>query len=372
MFQITYLAPIDPHVHLRGDEYSHVKPSFLELGLLDAIDVKLAALIEQPNPNPWLTTLERIDSRMAQVAEYLDETKSPMRHKIHIGLTTDTKQVKQALVNVMRGDFGLASDKTFYSGTSNTEADSGAVLAIKDHKLSKWAWETKARLGYMGVSEGHMEDEDFFDKSTPFNPDNPITHSLYQTEEAETVQAERQLQFAYDAGFRGTFYVVHASSPDTIDLLNRWRQKTLLFKIIIETTGHHMFLNTETYKIHGNRVKMNPPLRSPQSQAAVLDRVLRGQTHIIGTDHAPHPLEAKDSDNPPSGIPELLAWPLIVKKLRDLGLQEKDVERLTFHTGNRLFFKQSLSPREVTVEYNPERWIERYGYNPLSTLEDTL
>ena len=46
---MKYVSPIDPHVHLRGDEYT---TNFLEMGFDDARVVGLVAMIEQPNPQP--------------------------------------------------------------------------------------------------------------------------------------------------------------------------------------------------------------------------------------------------------------------------------------------------------------------------------
>ena len=348
---VEYLAPIDPHVHLRGEEYPD--HNFLIFGFRDAKMVGLAAVLEQPNPTPWLTSANIIRERLAKAEAYTGER----YHGIHVGLTNNPEQVRHAMTCVNHLVGKSNSDKTFYVHSTGN-------MGILDEDLQKHIWWMKSITGYKGVSIGHFEDEASF--KGKFDSSNPISHSERQTSESELVQVERQLRFARDMGFMGTFYIAHVSNPDTVDYVLR-EEKHSIRNIILEATFHHTFLNTEDYKIHGNRVKMNPPLRTQKEQEKLLQYVLEGKIHILGTDHAPHPIQRKDSNEPPSGIPALPFWPKGIELLRKNGISEEQLENLVFKNSNSVF-RLGLNPNRVDVQYDPRLW-DVYGYNPFSRVD---
>lgn len=350
---MRYTNPIDPHVHLRGDEYD---VNYASMALTDAAAVGLAGLIEMPNCKPFLTDRAAIVARLRHIRHlsYQVLGQRELFHGIHPGITTGLHQMGATLVDVATEWSGLSSDKIFYTHSTGN-------MGILDPELQREIWMYKGKVGYKGVSIGHFEDEQQYVGT--FDPANPLSHSEHQHEGAETVQVERQIRNAFDAKFRGTFYVAHVSSPQTVDfLISEEKKGQLPFNVVIEATFHHIFLNHSDYFIHGNRVKMNPPLRCESSQKRLLQDVLDDRIDIIGTDHAPHPVAAKDSPKPPSGIPAIAFWPRGIELLRKSGINEGQLERQTFHTANDLF-KLGLDARSVDCEYQPELW-EKYGWNP--------
>ena len=203
-----------------------------------------------------------------------------------------------------------------------------------------------------------------------FDPSKPESHSLYQNPEAEVDEFERQFRNAYDSGYKGDFIVDHTSNYQTIDQGDKLIQQLKPdFRVYYETSFHHMFLNAdEDYPIHGNDVKMNPPLRPKWMQERLLERVIAGKTHIIGTDHAPHTLEKKrHPENPASGIPAIAFWPKGIELLRREGIDEKQLEQIIFWNPNNIY-RMNLVPRIVEVEHDPELW-KAYGIAPFSRPE---
>ncbi len=349
---VEYLMPIDPHVHLRGKEY--LNHNFLKLGSRDAKEVGLAAVLEQPNPTPWLINQETIQKRLDEASYYF----SDIKHSIHIGLTNDLGQVRRALESIMERRESLISDKTFYVHSTGN-------MGILGPNFQRKIWELKGKMDYKGVSIGHFEDEKYFIGT--FDPLKPSSHSSRQNPLSELIQVENQIKNARDAKFRGTFYVAHVSGVQTVEYLKNEKSK-LPFDVITEVTFHHMFLNSDDdYEIHGNRVKMNPPIHSRKDQEKLLEYVLEGEFDIIGTDHAPHPIERKDSSEPPSGIPALPFWPKGIELLREEGIGEELLESLIFHNSNKIF-KLDLKPKTINVQYNPDLWND-YGYNPFSRVD---
>ncbi|GEM_PF-2688678 len=362
MVAIRYWSPIDMHVHLRGLEYpSH---EFALWAFQDAKAVGLRAVIEQPNPDPQLISLGLIKARRALIEKIRKEAGAEkISYKAYIGMTNDEQQVREALKAAMDFPELIGGDKTFYVHSTGN-------MGILKHWIQLRNWSIRGELNYDRPSMAHMEDEDEYDEKKPFDSKNPITHSLHQSEKGEQIQSERQIRYAVDSKYKGVMVFHHVSSPDTIDFLNAERKK-LPFQIIIETTPHHMFLNTDDYIIHGNRVKMNPPLRTPASQRGVLERVIDGKTDVIATDHAPHPIEKKDSDNPPSGIPVIPIWPFLIGKLQQLGMSSEQIEKTTWRTQNTLFFDKKIDILGMEIEYDPSLW-DKYGYNPFSRIDGTM
>lgn len=345
---MKYVAPLDPHTHLRGTEYAG--HDFTQKALDDAYAVGLCGLMEMPNCQPFVTSHMEWLYRGAEIRK--------LRHndlwlKCHPGLSLDMEKNMELLAKV-------ATHKIFFCHSTGN-------MGIIDPEFQERLWQAMHSIGFRGVSIGHFEAENCFTR--PFDPSNPISHSIRQHEGAELAQVIHQLRNAVDHQFEGTFYVAHASNPATIDFLNHERAK-VRFDIAIEVTWHHMFLNWKDYDYacNGNRVKMNPPLRAPQVQEAILERVLTGKIDVIGTDHAPHPLERKvDSVNPASGIPAIPFYPAGIHMLRALGMHEGLIQNATFFNANRIFHLH-MQPTDVEREYDRTLW-EKYGYNPFARVD---
>ncbi len=410
MQTIKYISPIDPHVHLRGEEknrlilredytkeqlerfdenpttfyhkgkplgrtyspaevqkaegeidtrkYAVIRNPFIRMALQDAKAVGIAALYEMPNPKingRYLTDVESFVRRMNLVT-----AKQPtFLHGINLGLTDDPEQVRTVLqfiqeskANTIRARH-IGGDKTFYVHSTGN-------MGILNEEVQRRLWQIKSELGYTGVSQGHFEDEKSFTEQ--FDPKNPITHSLRQNPRSELIQIERQIKNAKDAGFRGIFYIAHISNPDSIEYILKER-KNLPFEVVIEMTGHHAFLNTDDYAEFGNELKMNPPVRSPKMQARNLDHLLAGNIDVIATDHAPHYLDEKLSDNPMSGIPALHAWPLVIAALRKHGMKDERLDNLIFYNTQKLL-QTPVEPKIVEVKLDVHLG-DKYGYDPL-------
>ncbi|MBI2043243.1 hypothetical protein HYT25_02545 [Candidatus Pacearchaeota archaeon] len=368
---IKYISPIDTHVHFRWKEYEKFQyngMNFMQLGFRDARAVGLSGVIEMPNPVPQLTTITNIADRIALADKY----KGEIYHGIYGGTTEDMGQVTSMVL--------LAKDSLERNGRINGikiyHCHSTGNMGITDLGKQSDIWKIIGDMQFTGVVANHLEDEKKY--TGDFDPANPITHSLRQNPESELIQLERQLRNAVDNGFQGIFYIAHPSNPETIDYALSMENK-IPFKIVKEMTWHHMFLNTEDYAIHENRVKMNPPLRPPQMQQRNLEHVLAGNVDFIGTDHAPHPIiyvdedgneKGKDCKNPSSGIPAIPFYPKGIELLRKHKIKEIVLENILFRNANNVF-NPGLKSQLAEVEYNPELW-EAYGYNPFSRVDGTV
>jgi dihydroorotase len=141
------------------------------------------------------------------------------------------------------------------------------------------------------------------------------THEERRPEEAEVEAVRHVLRWVKDHGIKAN--VAHLSSVGALRLLQDQSEVTF------EVTPHHMFFDTENRARfqRGGLLKMNPPLRGPETRKALLNAFRQGKVPFLATDHAPHTLEEKLGENPPSGIPLLDTYGLFVTWL----LKEADV-----------------------------------------------
>ena len=90
-------------------------------------------------------------------------------------------------------------------------------------------------------------------------------------------------------------HLCHISTRKGLDLVRAAKADGL--PVTCEVTPHHLFLSeediTDTYDTN---LKMNPPLRTPDDAAALIEGVLDGSIDCVVTDHAPHAPHEKDCE----------------------------------------------------------------------------
>jgi dihydroorotase len=352
---MRYLSPIDPHVHLRwGEQPLHPFPAW---GLQDAKQAGLAGLIEMPNTIPHLVDATTVQARALYMHEVARQVKYRGNLRLLMGATMRTDCTDNAVCMEMSGQFGTCGIKAYFAATTGT-----LLIRRQDWLLF---WNTLVKMNYQGVVTMHCEEEN---DPKGFDPRDPRTHSLARSAEGEAACFAEQISLADQAGFRGKMVAAHCSSAQMVEAAFK-TPRTSDFSIYLEATWHHLFLNEEDYKIHGNRVKMNPPLRSRKQQEELLECALAGKIDFIGSDHAPHPVAAKDTlKDPASGIPTLPFWPCGIRKLKDAGMNDAGIDTITVYNARNVYGLGSVHCKEVEAEYDPSRW-EKYGWNPFSRVD---
>src|SRR5690606_9982244 len=66
--------------------------------------------------------------------------------------------------------------------------------------------------------------------------------------------------------------------------------------VTAEVTPHHLLLDEELVRGYDATFKVNPPLRRAEDVQALRAGLADGTIDIVATDHAPHPLEAKECE----------------------------------------------------------------------------
>ena len=89
-------------------------------------------------------------------------------------------------------------------------------------------------------------------------------------------------------------HVCHLSTAGSVDII-RWA-KARGIDVTAEVTPHHLLLTDELARSYSPLYKVNPPLRTAADVEAVRAALADGTIDVVGTDHAPHPLESKDCE----------------------------------------------------------------------------
>jgi dihydroorotase len=107
---------------------------------------------------------------------------------------------------------------------------------------------------------------------------------------AESVMVERDVSLA--AYERRPVHVLHVSARESVDAVRAARAAGVA--ATTEVTPHHLCLTDEALRSLDPNLKMNPPLRSGDDRAALIDGLRDGTIQAVATDHAPHARHEKE------------------------------------------------------------------------------
>ncbi|MCC7119172.1 MAG: amidohydrolase family protein [Anaerolineales bacterium] len=305
---------IDPHVHLREPGATHKED--YDSGTCAALAGGFTIVLAMPNTTP------------------------PIFDSTTLDLALNAAKQKA------RCDFGQ------YIGAGPNNADVSASLAGKAAGLKMYLDSTfgELRLDDMTLWRPHFES---YPKAYPL-----VAHS-----ESRTMAAAILFAAIYDR----PIHIAHVSLKEEILLIKAAKEKGI--KVTCEVCPHHLFLTapsplTPLPQREGNHAA-NPPaplgrragdegrreVRPRLATQADVDALWQNMDVIdcFATDHAPHTLEEKDSDNPPPGFPGLeTALPLLLTAV--------DAGRLTI---DDVVAKMYKNPKKIfNLPEQPETWIE--------------
>jgi dihydroorotase len=106
--------------------------------------------------------------------------------------------------------------------------------------------------------------------------------------ESEWREVERDVILARETGCR--LHICHVSSKQSVEIIRQAKAEGV--SVTCETAPHYLLLCDEDLQEDG-RFKMNPPLRSKEDRAALMQGIIDGTIDLIATDHAPHSEDEK-------------------------------------------------------------------------------
>jgi dihydroorotase len=156
--------------------------------------------------------------------------------------------------------------------------------------------------------------------------------------------------------------IQHVTTARGMETINRARDRGI--RVTCEIAPHHLMFSHEDVGNYDTHYKMNPPLRTQEDNAALLQGLIDGWFDVIATDHAPHTPFEKNQDfaSAPFGITGLeTALPSLNDRFISKGLLGWDVLVKRYSAEPRRMFK--LAPVPIVegglaefIVFNPERF----------------
>jgi dihydroorotase-like cyclic amidohydrolase len=287
---------IDPHVHFREPGQTHKED--WDTGTSAALAGGFTMVLVMPNTMPPIFEAETLDIVLNAAKQ-----KARCDYAQFLGAGPDNAEIVPSLAHKAAG-LKMYLDSTF----------------------------GELRLNDMTLWKPHFEK---YPKQYPI-----VVH-------AESRSMAAAILFA--AIYNRPIHIAHVSLKEEILLIKAAKEKGI--KVTCEVTPHHLFLSKDDIPAisygHPGRGEVRPRLATKEDIEALWQNM--DVIDCFATDHAPHTLEEKDSENPPPGFPGLeTALPLLLTAVKDERLKIEDI-----------IAKMVTNPRKIfSLPKQPETWIE--------------
>jgi carbamoyl-phosphate synthase/aspartate carbamoyltransferase/dihydroorotase len=287
---------IDPHVHVREPGATHKED--WDSATAAALAGGFTLLLAMPNTQPPILDAETLDLAL------------------------------EAARGKARCDYAQ------YLGAGPDNADVVAALADRSAALKMYLDSTfgQLRLDDMTLWMPHFAK---WPKSMPI-----VIHA-----EGRSVAAALLMAAIHDR----PVHIAHISTREEVLLIKAAKERGI--RVTCEVTPHHLFLTEVDCQTisrgHPGRGEVRPSLTTQADVDALWQNL--DVIDCFATDHAPHTLAEKDSDDPPAGFPGLeTALPLLLTAVHEGRLTTEDIVQ-----------KSVINPRRVFhLPEQPETWVE--------------
>ncbi|WP_017557793.1 dihydroorotase [Nocardiopsis baichengensis] len=109
---------------------------------------------------------------------------------------------------------------------------------------------------------------------------------------AEEAIIARDCLLAQHVGSR--LHICHVSTKGSVEII-RWAKERGC-RVTAEAAPHHLLLTDDLVEGYDPIYKVNPPLRTAEDVHALRRGLADGVIDCVATDHAPHPIEAKETE----------------------------------------------------------------------------
>ncbi|GAB4546563.1 MAG: dihydroorotase [Anaerolineales bacterium] len=315
---------IDPHVHVREPGQTHKED--WDSATQSALAGGVTMILAMPN------------------------TKPPIFDEATLDLALSAAQEKA------RCDYGQFLGAGPENGNWSRNAALRASLPLRAAGLKMYLDSTfgELRLDDMSLWTPHFQN---FPRHLPI-----VLHS-----ESRTMAAGILFSAIYDR----PVHIAHISLREEVLLIKAAKERGI--KVTCEVAPHHLFLTKEDIPAisrgHPGRGEVRPRLATKEDVAALWENL--DVIDCFATDHAPHTLAEKDSENPPPGFPGLETMlPLLLTAVHDGRLTMDDVIQKSASAPRKIFNLPEQLETYVDVDENAAYEIRaanlhsRCGWSP--------
>lgn len=280
---------IDTHVHFRdgGNSENPAGTFYSESRAARAGGV--TSVIDMPNTKPLTTTLQALEAKEALAAR-----DSAVNYGFMLGATNE---------NI---DLLLAIEPTRYAAIKLFLGSSTGNMLVNDPDQLDRLFRDARKLIVAHCEEERVVQANLANAKLQYQdtPDETAAlHPKIRNSEACFLSTYHAVERARRYGTR--FHVAHISTATELSLLSNFDLDKKL--ITAEVTPNHLWFDDRDYPQLGNLIKCNPAIKSNDDRLALWAALEDDLVDTIATDHAPHPLEAKQRPyfDAPSGIPSI-------------------------------------------------------------------
>ena len=259
--QLVVPGFVDVHVHLRQPGFSYKETIYS--GTSAAAAGGYTTVCAMPNLKPVPDSVEHLAEQLELIEKDAKIWVVPYG-AITVGEKGET----------MADLAGMASDVCGFS-------DDGKGVQSDD--MMREAMLKAKELGKPIVA--HSEDESLLAKGWAVHDGEfARRNGLVGNDPAsEWKQVERDIALVRETGCQ--YHVCHLSTKESVALIRAAKAEGL--SVTCETGPHYLVMTDEDLLDEG-RFRMNPPIRSAEDRAALIEGLLDGTVDCIATDHAPH------------------------------------------------------------------------------------
>uniref|UniRef100_A0A3B3T4R5 Multifunctional protein CAD n=1 Tax=Paramormyrops kingsleyae TaxID=1676925 RepID=A0A3B3T4R5_9TELE len=289
---------IDVHVHLRDPGATH-KEDFSS-GTAAALAGGITMVCAMPNTTPAV-----IDANSLATVQKLAKAGCRCDYALFLGASSDNATL---LPTIASSSAGL---KMYLNDTYST---------LKMDNVSLW-----------------MEHFEKWPAHLPI-----VAHAEKQTVAAILMVAQL---------YQRPVHICHVAKKEEIFIIRAAKQRGI--RVTCEVAPHHLFLCEDNVAAIGEgRAQVRPMLGTREDMEALWENL--DIIDCFATDHAPHTVKEKDSENPPPGYPGLETMlPLLLTAVSKGRLTIDDIVKRLYENPRRIF---SLPPQENTyVEVDLEQ-----------------
>lgn len=256
---------VDVHVHLREPGFSYKET--IRTGTLSAARGGYVHVCAMPNLDPVPDSLEALNVQREIIA------RDAAVHVHPYGAITRGER-GEALAD-------MEAMAPFVAGFS----DDGR--GVQSGEMMRKAMEEAKRLGKPVAA--HCEDNGLLRGGYIHDGDYARARGHRGIcSESEWGQIARDLKLAEETGVK--YHVCHVSARESVALIREAKARGV--DVTCETGPHYLVFCDGDLREDG-RFKMNPPIRSREDRAALIEGLRDGTIDMIATDHAPHSAEEK-------------------------------------------------------------------------------
>lgn len=256
---------VDVHVHLREPGFSYKET--IRTGTLSAARGGYVHVCAMPNLDPVPDSLESLNVQREIIA------RDAAVHVHPYGAITRGER-GEALAD-------MEAMAPFVAGFS----DDGR--GVQSGEMMRKAMLEAKRLGKPVAA--HCEDNGLLRGGYIHDGDYAGAHGHRGIcSESEWGQIARDLKLAEETGVK--YHVCHVSARESVALIREAKARGV--DVTCETGPHYLVFCDGDLQEDG-RFKMNPPIRSREDRAALIEGLRDGTIDMIATDHAPHSAEEK-------------------------------------------------------------------------------